>query len=536
MLARWPIRKKLLIALVLLLVIVGTLIWSGLHGLYAYRRLVKDMERRLEVLPRAAELSGHTNNLRVALSEMRSISAERRYASTLDDSSPLNMWLAREEFRQQLADVKHALHRYRAALENVEGVRTALRDSKHEWETVREIDKTLVRVDEVHADADWLLDQVKVGHLYNELDTLQQLTGSLPKLLHKEIDGFLLDVRDQYRTLIILAWATATATGAMLLLFVILSYRWIFRPLRVLVKGSRKVAEGRFDYRISVGTKDEMQELANAMNDMTDRFRTIRDDLDGQVQERTKQVIRNEQLASVGFLAAGVAHEINNPLAAINFCAEAIEKRSVDILDIENPDHAVVQTYLRMIQEEAFRCKEITERLLDFSRLGEARRQPTELRELVQGMMDLVRHMGKYGGKKVELVPGPPLSAQANAQEMKQVVLNLLTNALDSVEESGSVTIELGQRHGQAELAITDDGCGMSAEVREHLFEPFFTTKRTGQGTGLGLSICCRIVTDHGGQIDAESAGPGRGSRFRVTLPLAATSHVKETDHRYQAA
>ncbi|MGE0609047.1 MAG: sensor histidine kinase [Pirellulales bacterium] len=535
MLARWPIKKKLLAALVLLMVIVGTLSWSGLHGLYAYRRLVKDMERRLEVLPRAAELNGHTNNLRVALSEMRSISAERRYATTLDDSSPLNMWLAREEFRQQLGDVKQSLQRYREALENLQGVRSSLRDSTHEWENVREIEKALVRIDEVNRDADWLLDQVKVGHLYTELDTLQQLTGALPKLLHKEIDTFLLDVRNQYRALIVLAWATAVLTVSLLIVFGVLAYRWIFRPIRMLVKGSRKVADGRFDYRISIGTKDEMQELANAMNDMTDRFRSIRDDLDHQVRERTRQVIRNEQLASVGYLAAGVAHEINNPLASISFCAEAIEKRSAEILNSENPDHAVVQTYLRMIQEEAFRCKGITEQLLDFSRLGEVRRQPTEMRELVQGMMDLVRHMGKYGGKQVNLAPGDAVYALANSQEMKQVVLNLLTNALDSVDEQGQVSIELSPRHGQAELVFTDNGCGMTDDVREHLFEPFFTTKRTGQGTGLGLSICYRIVADHGGQIEVQSAGPGQGSRFRVTLPLAAF-HVKETEHRYQAA
>jgi signal transduction histidine kinase len=117
---------------------------------------------------------------------------------------------------------------------------------------------------------------------------------------------------------------------------------------------------------------------------------------------------------------------------------------------------------------------------------------------------------------------------------MKQVVLNLITNALDSVDPGGLVEIQLGRSGDKAEIIVSDDGCGMTEEVLAHLFEPFFTRKRSGQGTGLGLSIVYRIVTDHGGQIDAESGGPGRGSRFRITLPLAQST--KEQCNRYQAA
>ena len=118
----------------------------------------------------------------------------------------------------------------------------------------------------------------------------------------------------------------------LLAVFIRLFYNWIFRPLRVLVDGSRRVAAGEFGYRIMLDTDDEMAELADAMNDMTARFQAIRDDLDRQVQERTKQVVRSEQLASVGFLAAGVAHEINNPLASIAMCAESLEGRIGEVL------------------------------------------------------------------------------------------------------------------------------------------------------------------------------------------------------------
>src|SRR5204863_6772796 len=136
--------------------------------------------------------------------------------------------------------------------------------------------------------------------------------------------------------------------------------KWIARPLATLVEGSREVAAGKFDHRIRLESQDEMRELAESMNAMTARFQEIRDDLDCQVRERTKQVVRSEQLASVGFLAAGVAHEINNPLASIALCAESLEGRLMDLAAKkgESEQSEVVQRYLKMIQSEAFRCKE----------------------------------------------------------------------------------------------------------------------------------------------------------------------------------
>jgi two-component system, NtrC family, sensor kinase len=193
-----------------------------------------------------------------------------------------------------------------------------------------------------------------------------------------------------------------------------------------------------------------------------------------------------------------------------------------------------MQRYLQMIQSEAFRCKGITEKLLDFSRIGEVKRQNADLRELVSGVIEMVRHLGKYQDRHIELLDSEPIIAPVNPQELKQVVLNLVTNALDSLDPGGTLEIKLQRAVDKAELLFTDNGCGMTEEVLAHLFEPFFTRRRGGQGTGLGLSIVYRIVTEHGGQIDAESDGPGRGSRFRITLPLAQPT--KESYHRYQAA
>jgi signal transduction histidine kinase len=187
-----------------------------------------------------------------------------------------------------------------------------------------------------------------------------------------------------------------------------------------------------------------------------------------------------------------------------------------------------------MIQSEAFRCKEITERLLDFSRLGEVKRQSTDLRELVQGVIDMVAHLGKYQGRHVEFAPGQPVIAPVNGQEIKQVVLNLVTNALDSVDTGGLLKIELAGQRGQAVLTFTDNGCGMSDDVLKHLFEPFFTRRRDGKGTGLGLSITWQIVNDHGGSIAASSDGPGQGSRISLTLPLV--QYEQKHEKQLQAA
>ena len=131
------------------------------------------------------------------------------------------------------------------------------------------------------------------------------------------------------------------------------------------------------------------------------------------------------------------------------------------------------------------------------------------------------RHVGRFAGKAIEIEEGPDVLVMVNPQEIKQVVLNLLVNALDCIEEAGHVRVGVRRSGDEAVLTFADDGCGMTEEVLEHLFEPFFTRRKAGQGTGLGLSIVHRIVADHGGRIEASSPGPGQGSTFRVTLPIA---------------
>lgn len=533
MFSKRPIRVKLLIGLALLLLVVVFLSSGGLYGTYIYRDLAKTVSWRAAELPLAGDLSLRVSALRVSLSELRGLRAAS-FPHSEADNLPWRVRWVRDQFRSQFRDMEEALSRYRVQLERNAKDGSPIADNDAEWTTVHQIEACLTRIDLADNDEDWILDDVKVSELEGELETLQELAGELPSHLHHRFAGFAANVRGQYRALLAELWTTTVLATLLFALFVRLFYRWVFCPLGVLIRGSRRVAAGEFRYRIHLNTHDEMAELASAMNDMTERFETIRDDLDRQVQERTRQVVRSEQLASVGFLAAGVAHEINNPLASIAMCAESIEGRMLAMLEDGNDEHAVIREYLRMIQNEAFRCKEITEKLLDFSRVGEVKRQETDLAELVQGVIDMLGHLGRYQRRKIEFHTAEPIRASVNAQEMKQVVLNLLTNALDSIDENGEVGVNLSVRGDLAELVVTDNGCGMTPDVLEHLYEPFFTRRRGGGGTGLGLSITYRIVTDHGGDIEASSAGPARGSTFRIRLPLA--ERTSENPHLARAA
>jgi two-component system, NtrC family, sensor kinase len=327
-----------------------------------------------------------------------------------------------------------------------------------------------------------------------------------------------------------------TVVGVLLMASLLRTYyRWVFYPVCDLIAGAGRVAHGDFEHRIEVHSGDEFEDLAAAFNDMTHRLHFMYSDLARQVNERSRQLVRSERLAGVGFLAAGVAHEINNPLASIAFCSEALERRLRGVLihlkGVRDDDREVVAKYLKMIQEEAFRCKEITQRLLEFSRGGERRREPTDLAELIQGVFDVVQHLQNCKGKQLVFQPRTRLIAWVNSQEIKSVVLNLVVNALDSMDEGGTLTITLEQTDGMAEMVFADTGCGMTPEILENIFEPFFTRSRTGKGTGLGLSISHRIINQHGGEIEAVSAGLNKGSTFTVRLPLhPAEENVRERE------
>jgi len=527
--SRWPIRNKLLLGLGLLLAIVVTLSYSGIDGLYAYRSLLKDL-RRVNELPLATELGHRVSDLRIAaLDHARDCQIFGDAAASGPDAR-----LAHEAFRHKLAAVRETLIQYCDQLRQADD-ELPLGDRHREHQTADQIRAVLDELDGMAVDECFVAGGDRSAVLDDRLRALGALVGELPGYLQDSIQSFPFEVRSEYRRRIVLAWVTSGGTVLLLGMLVWLTYKWIFRPLRVLIKGARKVAADRFDYRIQLRSRDEMGELAAAMNQMNQLFQTIRDDLDRQVQERTRQVVRSEQLASVGFLAAGVAHEINAPLRRIAACAQAIQQRLDHRSRDSEPQRRGTLAQLRQIQEEAFRCKEITQSLLDFSRMGSAERQAVDLSELVRGMIDMLRHVGRYQGKRVEFKSHEPVIASVNTQQMRVVVLNLLCHGLDSIDASGSVNVELRAGEDGPELAVADDGRGMTPAELAELFEPC-ALRRGRQGTGLGLAISARIIKDHGGCITASSAGLGQGTQFRVRLPRAISSqepqHACETLQR----
>lgn len=349
----------------------------------------------------------------------------------------------------------------------------------------------------------------------NDVQAIHDPHQGLTKTIRSAVAGYDTRVR----------WISGTAAIVLLLFVVILRYGYcgIFGPLRQLHRGARRVAQGDFDYRVKlkrVTIDDEIHELADAFNRMTDRFQEITCDLDRQVQERSQQLVRSERLAGIGFLAAGVAHEINNPLSAIAMAAESLDGRSDELFaTLPEADRKLVKQYLTMIQRESFRCQQITRRLLDFARGQDGVRSRFDLTGTIIEVLEMVGHMGKYKNRNITLRHVGPVHLEGNGPEIKQVVLNLVANSLDAMEDGGTLDINVAEQTDEVIVTFKDDGCGMTAEVIGHLFEPFFTKRKSGKGTGLGLSISHRIVADHGGTIEATSDGPGRGSTFRVRLP-----------------
>ena len=232
-----------------------------------------------------------------------------------------------------------------------------------------------------------------------------------------------------------------------------------------------------------------------------------------------QQMLLTERLTTAGRLAAGVAHELNNPLATIAGCAEALLARTREEALGDMPGIDDFRHYLGLIEEEAYRCKEITGSLLQFVREPGSRRAPTDLNALIVKTLELLARQLRFVGRRfvTELEPAlPPVTV--NEGQLRQVFLGLAANGLEAMGADGALTVRSRRAGEEIEVEFEDQGAGIPDEALPRIFDPFFTTKPPGQGTGLGLAIAQGIVTDHGGRIQVTSR-PGKGSLFRVVLP-----------------
>jgi two-component system NtrC family sensor kinase len=236
-------------------------------------------------------------------------------------------------------------------------------------------------------------------------------------------------------------------------------------------------------------------------------------------------VARAEKLAAVGRLAAGVVHEINNPLATIAACAESLEKRIEEGAFGDSPDAEDLREYLGLIRDEAFRCKAITNGLLDFSRLRAGNRVPINLADLIKMTARLVTHQQRGDNIQIE-VEAPKNVPQVLGDEgqLQQAVVALATNAIDAMPDGGKLTLRAARSGANVIVEIADSGIGIPSENLTKIFDPFFTTKDVGRGTGLGLAVCYGIVSEHGGRLDVRST-VGVGTTFTISLPKASDSN-----------
>jgi len=236
-----------------------------------------------------------------------------------------------------------------------------------------------------------------------------------------------------------------------------------------------------------------------------------------------RRIMQNEKLAAVGQLAAGVMHEINNPLATIGACAAALEGR---LSEVEDGGRNAFREYVEIIDKEVERCTNIVDGLLEFSRPKAKEKSPVEINTVIQDTFFLLKHHTRFKKLTVEreLAEGLP-KVRANAEQLVQVLMALMLNALDAME-GGNGTLTVRSRTGghlgrEVLVEVEDTGVGISKTQLTKIFEPFYTSKPQGRGTGLGLSICYGIVEDHQGRLEVESQ-PGVGATFTVFLPALA--------------
>jgi two-component system NtrC family sensor kinase len=322
------------------------------------------------------------------------------------------------------------------------------------------------------------------------------------------------------------------AIAILLICAVSVTFIWavVYKPIRRLIAGTHRVADGDLDYRLELGSTDELGDLAASFNKMTAELADVHRTLELRVEKKTRELarahtslVRSEKMASLGKLAATVAHEVNNPLFGIltysRLCLRELEKNGFD-----SQTAAKMRERLNLIERESRRCGDIIRNLLTFARQAPQVREANDLNELIERALALVRHRCEMQSIELEtkLASDVP-RINCDAGQIQQVALVLFVNAAEAMGNGGRLAIAT-EWDGEADHAIvrvSDTGSGIPAEVLPQIFDPFFTTKDDKLRTGLGLAVAKSIVEQHAGTITATST-PGAGTEFVITLPREA--------------
>jgi two-component system NtrC family sensor kinase len=329
---------------------------------------------------------------------------------------------------------------------------------------------------------------------------------------------------------------TMTALLALVALAWLLTWRMVLRPVKVLTRAAQRVSSGDFSERLEEGSHGEIATLTQEWNAMTERLSHARGELEElnatlekRVEEKTEQLSQAhqrmlvvEKLASLGKLAATVAHELNNPLAGIATYAKLLRRRSEEV-GAGAPVSAAeedLRRILSLIEDEAQRCGRIVKNLLLFSRQSSVRVAEEELFPLLERCVLLVKHRADLAEIALQLdVPKDLPRLECDASQVQQMVLALTVNALEATAAGGTVTIAARADAESMTIQVRDNGRGIPKEHLAEIFEPFFTTKEGESGVGLGLPVVYGIATRHHGTVTVDST-PGEGTEFTIRLPL----------------
>jgi two-component system NtrC family sensor kinase len=342
-----------------------------------------------------------------------------------------------------------------------------------------------------------------------------------------------------------LAFLLALAVAAAVLL-----RRQIYVPLRDLSAGARRISEGDLDHKVPVRSDDELGHVANSFNRMQAALQAsnqaqaeLVQTLETKVGERTKELLaaraeiaQSEKLASIGMLASGVAHELNNPLTGVlTFTTLMRKKAPAGSQDAEDLD---------LVIRETKRCAAIIKRLLDFAREKVPIKGYFDLNKVVSDTVAFVERSASLQNVEITRRLDPVLpQIWGDADMIKQVVLNILVNAQQAISGPGRIEVSTrrfegkdkqGKPFSQVEIAFSDTGCGIPEANIERIFDPFFTSKEVGKGTGLGLSVSYGIIKAHGGSIAVEST-VGVGTTFRIKLPIQPEAGEAQASEKRQA-
>jgi two-component system NtrC family sensor kinase len=343
----------------------------------------------------------------------------------------------------------------------------------------------------------------------------------------------------------------ALSAGAVLLIALISGgFIWMFvrRPVRKLMGGMQMVASGELGLRLEATSNDELGQLAATFNRMTEDLATAREEitawsntLEQKVGEKTadlelahKQMVRVERMASLGNLAATVAHELNNPLEGILTFAKLLIKR-VKKSSLPAADVKMFHDDLQLVADEAQRCGNIVKNLLVFTRQKGGAFQTVRLKTIIDRCVLLMNHHAQMHNVQLQTTGMDHDLIECDPNQIQQALVALMMNAIEAMSatidraEGGTLTIDVSrsERNNTFLIRVSDTGIGMTDEVRAHIFEPFFTTKSEGKGVGLGLAVVYGIIERHNGTINVETS-LGRGTTFLISLPIKQPATMEQ--------